>query len=359
MPRVLGVAAVLVAVTLGLALPARAQTSEYFLMAGDQSTFHVIQGGVLLRSWSPAPGTAQYQYPLVVTGTIRTMGANVGEIGAEYDLNGNDLGVRYTHPAGPSRSWDGTTDGSFHYAIDSSGFVSRYNQDWTNPVQLFDAGGLGSLTFDPTNNSLWVSQFGTPTITNYTLAGSVISSFTTGHRQNMALALDHADGTLWLHDRTTQGTFEQWSKAGALLNRIAVPGMQGQNALGGEMPASGARCTFRNGNGINQTGYRCATLPTLGGTWTTSYGSSASTIATAMLFGFAPATGPNVLQGELLVASSPPPVAIAGAGNIALPVPNMAALAGVVAYTQGFRVDGLPTGAQIVLLNALDVEFGN
>jgi hypothetical protein len=64
----------------------------------------------------------------------------------------------------------------------------------------------------------------------------VLGTFSTGHTQNMALALDHADDTLWLHDRTTQGTFEQWSKAGVLLNRVAIAGMASQNAVGGEMP---------------------------------------------------------------------------------------------------------------------------
>src|SRR5690606_29787948 len=191
------------------ALPA--QISEYYVMAGDQSRFHVIQNGVIVRSWSPLPGTAQYQYPLVVMDTVRTMGANAGEVGAEYDLNGTDLGPRYTHPTGPGRCWDGTTDGTHHYTIDSSGFVWRLDRNWTNPVQLFDAGGIGSLTFDPTNGSLWVSQFSTQTITEYALDGTTLRSFNTGHTQNMALALDHADGTLWLHDRTTQGTFEQWS----------------------------------------------------------------------------------------------------------------------------------------------------
>src|SRR5262245_2069129 len=136
----------------------RAQVSEYFLMAGDQGKFHVIQNGVLLRSWSPAIGTAQYQYPLAVTNTIRTMGANPLEIGAEYDLSGVDLTTRYTHPATtPVRSWDGTTDGSSNYTVDGS--VFRLDQTWSNPVYLFGGVGIGSLTYDPTNNSLWVSQF--------------------------------------------------------------------------------------------------------------------------------------------------------------------------------------------------------
>src|SRR5687767_10440186 len=48
-----------------------AQISEYVVMAGDQSRFHVIRGGVLLRSWPTPSGTAQYQYPVVVVNTIR------------------------------------------------------------------------------------------------------------------------------------------------------------------------------------------------------------------------------------------------------------------------------------------------
>jgi hypothetical protein len=71
--------------------------------------------------------------------------------------------------------------------------VYRLDRDWTNPVRLFGAGGIGSLTYDETANSLWVSQFSNMTITQYTLADVVLSSFSTGHNQNMALALDHAD----------------------------------------------------------------------------------------------------------------------------------------------------------------------
>ena len=56
---------------------AHAQTSEYFLVAGDNSTFHVLQGGVLVRSWPVPAETDQFQYPIAVIDTIRTMGAEV------------------------------------------------------------------------------------------------------------------------------------------------------------------------------------------------------------------------------------------------------------------------------------------
>ena len=357
-PRLFFPLAVLAAVTLAPALSA--QTSEYFVMAGDQSRFHVIQGGVLLRSWGTAAGTAQYQYPIVVTSTIRTMGANANDIGAEYDLNGVDLTTRYTHPAGPSRAWDGTTDGTSHYAIDTAGGVYRFDRDWSNPLRLFGAGGLGALTYDPTNNSLWVSQFSTMIVTEYTLAGVALGSFSTGHTQNMALALDHADGTLWLHDRTTQGTFEQWSKAGALLNRIAVPGMSTQNALGGEMQFPGsATCTFRNGNNLNPPDFTCVTPPVLGSNWTTAYNTNANTLATVLIVGLGgPATGPPIWNGEFLVALAPPPVLLVGTGNIALPIPGHRSVGGTQISTQGFRLDASGAGSQLLLLNALDLVLG-
>ena len=221
--------------TSSIAPTAVAQTSQYFLMAGDQDNFHVLQAGSLVRSWGLAAGSDRYQYPIVVLDSVRTMGATSGDIGAEYDLNGNDLGTRYTHPASaPGRGWDGATDGQNNYSIDTGGVVTRFDLDWQNPVVLFDAGGLGGITFDPSNNSLWISQFSGSDIVEYSMSGTVLSSFNVGHTRNMALAMDYADGTLWLHDRNVQGTFEQWTTSGTLLTRVAVPGMASQNAIGGE-----------------------------------------------------------------------------------------------------------------------------
>lgn len=217
-----------------IAQSAGAQTSEYFVFSGDQATFTVIRNGQIVRQWGIANGTAQYQYPIAVRDTIRTMGANEGDTGAEYDLNGNDLGPRYLHQPGPSRSWDGTTDGVHNYTIDTSGRVWQCDLDWSNPVQLFTAGGLGALTYDALEDTLWVSLFSGSTVTQYDRNGAVLSSFDAGHSQVMALAFDLVDGTLWIHNRNAQGTFEQWSRSGQLLDTIAVPGMEGQNALAGE-----------------------------------------------------------------------------------------------------------------------------
>jgi hypothetical protein len=348
-----------IAAALALAMAARAQTSELFLMAGDQSTFNVIQGGVRLRSWSVAPGSAQYQYPIAVTNVVRTTGANVNEIGALYDFNGTDLTLRYPHPAGTARCWDGTTDGTNNYAIDNVGAIFRFQSDWTNPVLLFSVSTFGGIAYDATTNSLWVSLWTGNTITNYTMGGTVITSFNAGHQRNMALALDPADGTLWLHDRNLQGTFEQWSRTGTLLNRIAVPGMTGQNCLGGEFSLGNfAFCSFRNGNGVNQPDYACVTRPVLGTSWTTSFNPNANTVLTGLAMTFAPATGPLMFGGEVLVALTPSPVVIIGSGSQSLAIPNNQGLIGFRLATQGLRFDNLASGLQPVLLNAQDIQVG-
>lgn len=187
----------------------------------------------------------------------------------------------------------------------------------------------------------------------------LLRSFSTGHVNNMALALDHADDTLWLHDRTTQGTFEQWTKAGVRLNRIAVAGMSSQNALGGEMPFTKiANCRARNGLGVNPADYSCLTRPVLGSPWTTSFNANTNTIGTVLVLATAgPATGPALWNGEFLVSLLGPLFTMNATGNITLPLPNDPSLGGLILATQGVRLEVRPTGPQVVLLNAQDVTF--
>jgi len=237
--RPLATATFAAALALTGAATCMAQTSEYFLHSGDQDRFTVVQNGAILRTWGLASGTDRYQYPMVVRDTVRTMGADVGDVGADYDFDGNDLGPRYTHPAGTSRCWDGTADEEHNYSIDTAGVVWQFDLDWSNPVRMFTAGGIGALAYDSDNDSIWVGTFSGSDLTQYDKQGNILSSFTTGHTKNMALAIDPADGTLWLHDRNRQGTLEQWSRSGQLLATVVVPDLETQNALSGEFRFAG------------------------------------------------------------------------------------------------------------------------
>ncbi len=222
-----------------------AQTSEYLVIAGDNGDlagagsprFLVISGGVIDRSWAPAGGTDSYQYAVAFDATVRTAARDVGLFGAEYDDVGNATGPTYEHPLAAAEDWlDGTTDGVRNYTIDLSGTVWACDPDWSNPTALFTipSSDLGTITYDREFGTLWVGRWSASRIEEYALDGTPMRTVDTGHTKNAALAMDPRDGTLWLHDRTTQGTYEQWSRDGVLLQRFAVAGADLFNAIGGE-----------------------------------------------------------------------------------------------------------------------------
>ncbi|MCG3126442.1 MAG: hypothetical protein CHACPFDD_01277 [Phycisphaerae bacterium] len=228
MHRILAVWGLAVGASVTLAGP----LSPYYLVSGDQFRVDVVQGAAHINSWA----TPDFEYPVAVNGTVRTLGAILGGTGREYSLGGVVTGPVYTNVVGTS--YDSTTDGQHNYVISwDTGDVIQTDTDYQNPVPLFNVGGPGTglgITYDPTNNSLWIAQFGGGTVENRTLAGGLISSFNTGISLQAALALDHADGSLWLVEWTQNGDFRQFSKAGAPLGSEHYPALVGVNPLGGE-----------------------------------------------------------------------------------------------------------------------------
>ena len=220
---------------LGLAAETQAgMISRLYVSSGNG--IHVLQGSSILNSWS-APGGSEN--PIAVNTTVRTMGSvSFAATGREYTLSGTQTGTTYTHTFGGAQFNDGTTDGTYIYAVDfNTGIVRRFDSNWANPVSLFDAGGVSEflgITYDTSNNSLWLSGWNNNFVRNFSMTGSLLSSFSTGHTQNAALALDPADGTLWLRNRTVANRFEQYSKTGTLLNIQDYPGLLGASTLGAE-----------------------------------------------------------------------------------------------------------------------------
>lgn len=229
-PRVSAfVSAVLLAASSAVAGP----VSEYYLVSGDQQRADVVQGANINRTWQ----TPDFEYPVAVAATVRTFGAASGTDGREYTLAGVPTGNVYPN-VNMGNVYDSTTDGRFNYLVSwDTGDVIRTNSDYSNPVVLFSSGGPGGylgITFDPTNNSLWIAQFSGGRVENRTMNGGLISAFNTGISLQACLALDHADGSLWLVEWTQNGDFRQFSKSGALLGTQHYDGLVGVNPLGGE-----------------------------------------------------------------------------------------------------------------------------
>jgi hypothetical protein len=221
------------AATFAVGAYAAGPVSEYYLASGDQGRVDVVQGLNINRTW----GMNDFEYPIAVNTTVRTFGATIGTRGSEYTLGGSFTGTTYPNTYGTF--WDSTTDGQHNYLIDwNNGDVLQTDSSYQNPKLLFNSGGGGNylgITWDPTNNSLWIAQWGGQRVENRTLGGTLLSSFNTGITvAQAALALDHADGTLWLVEWTQQGWFRQYDKNGNQLQRVNIAGLNGVNPLGGE-----------------------------------------------------------------------------------------------------------------------------
>ena len=220
----------------GVALAGPGPTSPLYLtyttdLNGAQSIV-VVQGNSVINSFAEAYG-APDEVPIAVAGDVRTAGAFPGWLGGQYSLAGTPTGTTYALPSIPDSAYDSTTDGSHNFLVDYTyGGVYQTARDFTNSVPLFTSTGLYNLgiTYDKTNNSLWISEWGGTTVTDYSLSGTVITSFDTGHYFNGALAMDPATHTLWLVDDENTFNLEQYSTAGVLLSTGPYVGY----TLGGE-----------------------------------------------------------------------------------------------------------------------------
>ena len=220
--------------------------SELYLVSksekgGGKSAFNVVQGSSIVGSWSAQHGN---ELAIAVNSTVRTMGVlNLpapGDLGAEYSLSGVPTGIDFPMPiASPPtvQFLDGTTDGVHNYAWDfNNNAAYQFDLNWSNPIVLFTLTGVSraGITYDPSNNSLWLSQFGGTLVEDHSMTGDLLSSFSVGHIQNAALALDPADGTLWLGSQAQFGVFEQYSRSGAFLSSETYSALTTVDVLGAE-----------------------------------------------------------------------------------------------------------------------------
>jgi hypothetical protein len=232
-PFVAAVCLVALAFT-GVALAGPGPTSTLYLTYSQAGTFNniVVVHGNSVTSFAEAYGPPE-EVPIAVWGDVRTAGAFPGWHGGQYSLAGTPTGTVYPMTSIASSAYDSTTDGSHNYLLDYDySIVYQTARDFTNPLALFtsnDPYNVG-ITYDAANNSLWIAGFGATTVvTDYSMNGTIITSFDTGNYSNGALALDPADHTLWLVDGST-GNLDQYSTAGVLLSTGPYVGY----TLGGE-----------------------------------------------------------------------------------------------------------------------------
>jgi hypothetical protein len=214
--------------------------STYYLTAGDQGMIWAVQGNSVVNSWTQHFNGNGGEYTIAIPSNIRTLGnGNSGQQGpgSGYTLGGAFNGNIYTYPVPGVSFYDGASDGTHNYAVDPNGNGTVYQTDasWANAVALFSIGtGFLGITYDATNNSLWISNFAGTGVRDYSLAGALLSSFSTPFYHTTSLAMDPADNTLWMGSQLTPGTFYQYSRLGVQLSTATYGSLANQNTIGGE-----------------------------------------------------------------------------------------------------------------------------
>jgi len=235
MSRTLKLVALAAAVTLAAAQAATAQSTPYYITNGDASTMYIVQNGTLQAT---VP-TYFLGYPLAV-GTTVILGQRDDAGGREYTLAGVPTGNTWAGSGQFTEILDGATDGvQFNYGVlccTATPAVIRTDLHWANSSTLFNLPGRQDgwgIAYDTTTSHLFVSLSDT-TIREFDLTGNQISSFTPAAGRIVGLAYEQATDTLW-GKLNGGGTLYQYSKAGALLNTVVVPGFSPGNDYGGEM----------------------------------------------------------------------------------------------------------------------------
>lgn len=225
-------------------------TSPYYLDNADTQTIYVVQGTSVIRSFPWAYSAKEGN--LAVTNRVTTNGFGsdfgLGSAG-QYTLNGVPTGLSHAAQATPGFNFevqdDGTSDGRSNYTVqyfatDSRGAavenVIRTDANWQNPVPLFSvpsAPGFLGISYDRNNNSLWLSGWATKTISDYSLSGKLLSSFSTDSITMDALGFDRADNTLWVSLAETD-FLEQWSTSGVLLQTGVPTGLPSFHYFAGD-----------------------------------------------------------------------------------------------------------------------------
>ncbi len=133
--------------------------------------------------------------------------------------------------------FDGTTNGVNNFAVEfgNSGAVVSTDTQWGGPVTVLFYTGDGSdygITYDKWNNSLWIQSYATGVITDYTMTGTILSSFGDADGgAKTALAMD-VDRTLWFEYFGT-GVIEHYDVNGNFLGTASYTGLG--YAHGGEI----------------------------------------------------------------------------------------------------------------------------
>ncbi len=227
---------VVAATVICLFSPLQAMAQTFYLTSGDAGTSYIIDlSNGSFTSFSTALQTSAYA--LGVTDSILLSDISNSAI-VEYSLAGVPTGNSWVGPGGFAEMLDGTTNGqgTYYGASWNTRGVTTSDSTFTNTTVLFDPGfPVIGITYDSSDNTLWLVNDSNGSVSHYTLLGTQISTFSPGlGGRECCLAYDDVSDTLWLSENGSN-VISNYSKTGTLIGSVTVTGMSPGNTWGGEI----------------------------------------------------------------------------------------------------------------------------
>lgn len=215
------------------AVAASGQTDRYVIFSDVPDQTWIIQNGAISATWAHQTN----DLAPAVRDTIRAIRWDHAGNGNEYRFDGSLTGTTYPDPGGAGQILDGaaSADNNYYAEWAGGGAVYQCGPDWANPTRLFSTGAnYTGITYDSSDDTLWLAVDQSGTIENRTLGGNLIRSFSAGGGRWGCLAYEASSDTLWMVNNGTS-EIRQYDKNGNQLGSFNV-GSFG-NVWGGEFPA--------------------------------------------------------------------------------------------------------------------------
>ncbi len=227
--RILVIASALLSANLALG-----QTNPLYMVSYDTNEVIVILNGVIINQFTNSGAFGESG--LAIHDTIKMVGRNPGQNGAEYALDGTPLGGGpYFNPSFVDL-YDGTTNGVNNWAIAHNDFDTDFavivgDADWNNlQVAFVPTRRSSGIAYDASTDTLWIANNvgGFNGLQQYDLNGKLLADFELPFISGAGygLAWDPGDDTLWMTGGFGSGVDAyQLDKLGNILQELDVPGI--------------------------------------------------------------------------------------------------------------------------------------
>ena len=227
------------------------QINPLYMVSWDTNQVIVVQNGLIIDQWTNS-GAFQ-ECGLAIQSTIKMVGRQAGQNGAEYALDGTPLGGGpYFNPAFTD-CYDGATDGQTNWSIAHNDFTTDFavvsgDSDWNGlAVDFVPTRRSSGITYDAGTNTLWIANNvgGFDGLQQYDLAGNLLTDLVLPFESGAGygLAWDPADDTLWMTGGFSTIDCYQIDKLGNILQAIDLPGVA-RNWISAEIPTGAAPCPW-------------------------------------------------------------------------------------------------------------------